>query len=315
MTHNPEPTRVTTLRFPALDGYELGGTLFEPAAGGGEPRHAVVFNCGGGVPAAVYRRFATYLASQGIPVLTYDYRGIGASRPRSLRGFVATAEDWSELDSAGAIALLCARYPSASRIGLAHSIGAMMLCGAPNVGQIAGFVFIAPHTGYFADYRKRYRVPMALLWHVVMPVLTRLNGYFPARALRIGEDIPAGVALQWAARRTPDLQPGSMTKDPGRARAMIRRYSTVSGPAICLTFADDAFATERGQKRLLALFPKLTPRCQLVDPSTLGLKQLGHFGYFRATSESGLWRSLVMQLAVLDASPSSPDTPSSPVSS
>jgi predicted alpha/beta hydrolase len=300
MTSTDESTRITTVRFPALDGYELGGTLFEPV-GGGQPKHAVVFNCGGGVPAAVYRRFANFLASQGISVLTYDYRGIGASRPEKLRGFVATAEDWSESDCGGAISWLGARFPSAVRIGVAHSIGAMLLCGAPNVVELSGFVFIAPHTGYFADYRPRYRAPMAVLWHVVMPILTRLFGYFPGRLLGLGEDIPAGLAMQWAARWSPNLRPEATARNVKRARAMMARYKYVSGPAISLTFADDAFATERGCKRLLAMFPRLTAHCQLINPPTIGLKRLGHFGYFRPGSGLQLWRLLIQQLMALES--------------
>ena len=48
---------------------------------------------------------------------------------------------------------------------------------------------------------------MAVLWHGVMPLVTRVVGYFPAQILGLGEDIPAGVAMQWAARTGPELCP------------------------------------------------------------------------------------------------------------
>ena len=63
-------------QFPALDGYDLGGTVYLPN-NVSTPRTAVLFNCGGGIPASRYARLARYLAGQGYPVLGYDYRGIG----------------------------------------------------------------------------------------------------------------------------------------------------------------------------------------------------------------------------------------------
>ena len=80
---------------PALDGYRLGAYFFAAPVPRVPARVALV-HCGVGIQAVRYRRFASFLAASGIPTLLYDYRGIGASRPRSLRGFSAGAEDWAE---------------------------------------------------------------------------------------------------------------------------------------------------------------------------------------------------------------------------
>ncbi len=279
----------TSVRFPALDGYSLGATLFAPSSPG-EPATAALLSCGGGVPAARYARFARFLAGHGVPVVTFDYRGIAASRPRKLRGFAVVAEDWSEHDCGGAIAFLRSRYPRAALVGIAHSIGTLLICGAPNIAEIARFVFVCAHTGYFGDYLPRYRLPMALLWHGVMPSVTRVVGYFPARMLRLGEDLPAGIAMQWAARRSAALQPDATPTDLTRARSMIARYANVAGDALVLGFADDAFATEAGTRRLLAQFPGLRPQFHLIAPSAMGMKSIGHFGFFRRGAEAKLWR-------------------------
>jgi predicted alpha/beta hydrolase len=257
------------MKFPALDGYELGGVHFK-STDNSEPSIAVVLAGGGGIPARRYRHFASFLASSGIPVLTFDYRGIGLSRSRSLRGFKASAEDWSEWDCGGAIAWMRTRYPNAKLVGVAHSISSLIIGGAPNVGECSRLVFIAAHTGYYGDYSKRYRIPMAILWHIVMPVLTRLFGYFPARMLGLGEDIPAGMALQWAARRTPDLR-------------------EIKVPVYALSFADDAFATEAGTRRLLAVYSGIAARYESVKPASVGLASIGHFGFFRRDAKAMLW--------------------------
>ena len=293
------------VKFLGLDGYVLGGVHFE-ATGDSEPSIAVILAAGGGIPARRYRHFASFLASSGIPALTFDYRGIGMSRPRSLRGFEAKAEDWSESDCGGAIAWMRARYPRAELTGIAHSIGSFIVGGAPNVGELSRFVFIAAHTGYYGDYAQHHRIPMALLWHVVMPALKHLFGYFPARLLGLGEDIPAGMALQWAARRTPDLRPEATDPEASRARAMLARYDEIKVPVFALSFADDAFATEAGARRLLAVYPGVASRFECVNPVSVGLSKVGHFGFFRQDANERLWP---LVLAELRAAPTeSPST-------
>jgi predicted alpha/beta hydrolase len=255
----------------------------------------VVFNCGGGIPAAFYRRFARYLAESDIPVLTYDYRGIGESRPPSLRGFAATAEDWAEYDCGGAIAWLRVRYPKAELVGISHSVGTLLLGGAPNAGDLSRLVLLCPHTGYFGDYRPRYRLPMALLWHGVMPGLTRLFGYFPARRLGLGDDLPSGIALQWAARRSPDLRLGGIG-DPVRARAALARCSELCCGALVLSFTDDAFATDAGTRRLLSYFPRLEAQHLRITPADAGMQGVGHFGFFRRNAQTTLWPRVLAYL-------------------
>lgn len=282
----------SSVSFPALDGYSVGGSLFVPQ-GPQEFASAALISCGGGILAARYARFAWFLASRGIPVLTYDYRGIGNSRPPELKRLQAVAEDWSEHDCGGAIAYLRSAFARAQLVGIAHSIGALITGGAPNVSELERFVFISPHTGYYRDYLPKYRLPMVVLWHGFMPVLTRAFGYFPAKLLRLGEDIPAGVALQWAARRSPDLRPEATTRDASRARSMMARYESVKGSALVIGFRDDAFATSAGIRRLLAAFPGLQADISVIAPSDVGMKSIGHFGFFRREAAAALWPRVV----------------------
>ena len=130
------------VRFPALDGHGLGGILYS-REGLNDPERVIVFSPGGGVAAVRYRRFARFLARSGVPVFAYDYRGIGESRPSSLRGFSAVLEEWSEFDCGGAIAWIRARYPNAEMIGIAHSVGTLMFGGAANAGEVTRFVMVA----------------------------------------------------------------------------------------------------------------------------------------------------------------------------
>jgi predicted alpha/beta hydrolase len=73
------PVSIEEVTLETDDRQLLSATLFVPrerARAG-----AVVINSATATPQAYYYRYAQYLARAGIPVLTYDYRGVGRSRP------------------------------------------------------------------------------------------------------------------------------------------------------------------------------------------------------------------------------------------
>ncbi len=290
------PCEQTEVRLRALDGYELGGAFY--ASGTGTPvRQVAVLHCGAGIAAARYRRFASFLASGGIPVLTYDYRGIGVSRPRALRGFRAAIEDWAEYDCGGAIAWVRQHFPGSEIVAIAHSIAGLMAGGAPNAAEQARLVMIGAHTGYYRDYLPRYRVPMTAIWHGLMPALAFVMGYFPARRLGLGEDIPRKIALQWGLRRAADLRPAASGIGSDRVQALLDRCAALQRPALVVSMTDDAFATVEGVKRLLSYYPRLFPLQHIVfTPADAGTRRIGHFGFFGRRAGAALWPRLLAQL-------------------
>ena len=283
------------LRIRALDGYELGAVLYSACAGAA-PRRAIVLHGGAGIQARRYRHFARFLARSGVPVLTYDYRGIGLSRPSSLRGFRPVIEDWAEYDCSAAIGWLRERFPRAELVGIAHSVSALLFGGAHNAAEQARMILVGAHTGYYGDYHPLYRVPMAALWHGLMPALTRLFGYFPARRLGLGDDIPAGIALQWAARRSSDLRPAGAGPGDERTRRLLERCAALERPALVIRFSDDAFATAAGMRRLLAYYPRLSPQYLVFTPAGSGVRKIGHFCFFGRRAGLALWPELVARL-------------------
>ena len=261
------------------------------------PRRVAVLHPGAGIPALRYRRFAAFLAEWGIPVLTYDYRGIGLSRPPALRGFDATIEHWAEYDAAAAIAWLRERFPRDEILGISHSIGCLALGGAPNAAEQGRVILVGAHTGYYGDYRPLYRLPMALAWHGLMPAVTRFVGYFPADRLGLGEDLPAGVALEWAERRWADLRKNVPEPAVGRRLRLLTHCAALQCPAVAISISDDAFATEEGTRRLLSYLPNLTSLQLLVfKPLDAQVRRIGHFGFFRRAVGTSLWPRLLAQL-------------------
>jgi predicted alpha/beta hydrolase len=108
----------------AEDGETLQGVIFES----GSPSAGAVLVAGGlGVPQRFCAPFASWLAARGYRVLTFDPRGMGASRrpehQTSLRGLDADMLTWARQDFAAAAKTLA---DSAGDRGIAlvgHSLG------------------------------------------------------------------------------------------------------------------------------------------------------------------------------------------------
>jgi predicted alpha/beta hydrolase len=271
------------VEFPAHDGYRIAGTLYRRVEDY-DPDEVLIFNAGGGLSVRRYRHFLRFLAGQGFPVLAYDYRGVGASRPARLRGFVAGLEDWSEFDHAGAIDDMRSRYPRARLTTVAHSIGCLVACSAPNAADQSRMVLIAPHTGYWRDYAPAWKLPMAVMWHGIMPLVARIVGYFPGSWVGLGDDFPLRFAMQWSGRTTPDFR-----VDPRDARAwtLLGNADALASPVMALSFSDDAFASPPGVSRLLATIPRASVETCELDARQLG-RRIGHFGFFSRRNDA-LW--------------------------
>ena len=77
-----------SIHTPATVNFSLAATPLEPE--GQNPRAVVQINGVTGIKKEFYLRLAQYLAECGFVVVVYDCRGIGGSRPNSLKGFNAS---------------------------------------------------------------------------------------------------------------------------------------------------------------------------------------------------------------------------------
>ena len=290
-TANAEDEKIT-----AADGFALGARLWTPA-GSSTPATVALINAGAGISAVYYDRFAAFLAQAGCPTIVYDYRGIGRSRPRSLRGFEASVEQWGSKDCAAVLDWVASRYPGAQRVVIGHSVGGFLTGFAQNGHLIDRMLLVSAHTGYWRDYAWRARFGMYLLWHVLMPAVTRVVGYFPGRRLHLLEDLPAGAALQWASRRMPNfwwnLRLPDGSPDAVLIETLIARFHAVRARTLALRFSDDPFATEAATDRILGLYANCTAKRVEIGPADVGGQAIGHFGFFRSRFRATLWGRVV----------------------
>lgn len=277
---------------PASDGYPLAATLWRPDSGR-VPRRWAIVNAGAGIPARYYDRFAEWLADRETAALTYDYRGVGASAPPSLRGFEARVEDWGSKDCAATVALMESRYPDAKSAVVGHSIGGFVCGLIPKGERVDRLALVGTHTGYWRDYARRARIPMFVAWHLAMPAVARAVGYVPARRFGMPDRLPAGVARDWSSRRKPEpwwnLRLPDGQPDRERIDGVIARFDAFRADALVVSLADDPFATREATARVAALFRHCRFEERCIDPRASGLPPVGHFGFFRSRMRETLW--------------------------
>lgn len=213
-------------------GHLLAASVFESPGS----NTAVLVNAATGVPRQFYRHFAAYLRDHGWTVVTYDYRGIGGSAPPSLRGFGARMRDWALIDMPAVIDWLSARFQMRRLFVVGHSFGGQAIGLIEQPERISAMVGVSAQSGYWGVQggAEKYRARFAVT--VMIPVLSRLFGYFPWSRFAAGEDLPAGVALEWARWcRNRDYLLGDATLP-------LERYDDFAAPILAYSIEDDDWA-------------------------------------------------------------------------
>ncbi|WP_298284253.1 alpha/beta fold hydrolase [Acidocella sp.] len=282
-------TRARPVQIACEDGLCLSGHLW-PAPG--ESTGLVIINPATGVRADYYHRYAQFLTAHRFSALTYDYRGIGASRPASLRGCGYKWRDWGMLDFAAALGFAQAAAPGSPLLCVGHSIGGYLPGLAANAAALTRLLTVGAQYAFWPDYAAQKRLGLLAKWHLAMPALTALYGYFPGKKLGWLEDLPKGVAYEWSFR-------GALmerTHPPHERPEILRRFSTVTAPILAVTLSDDEFATLPAIRRTLAYYTSARKQAVMLHPADFGHEKIGHFGLFHARHKDDFWAQSVKWL-------------------
>ena len=260
-----------TLR--AADGHGIGARVF------GEGERAGLIMPATGVPQSYYAKYAAYLADRGFRVLTFDYRGIGRSRDGDVRRYRARMRDWALLDAAAAAGF----FGGGELRVVGHSFGGQALGLLPVPERIRAALVVGSQSGYWRHWPALGKLWMWPATHIGLPLVAKLLGYFPGSRLGFGEDLPPGVAVEWASWcRHPQYLVGAL----GVADA----YARVRAPVRAYAISDDPFAPLAAVEALRALYPNARWETRKLAPRELGVKSIGHFGFFRERFRDSLWR-------------------------
>lgn len=287
----------------AADGFILGGFTWRH----GLPdiqRPVVIINAATSVRCRHYSRFADYLFANGFDVITYDYRGIGESRPGSIKGLNASWTDWGALDFEAMLRRAQRELPGQPIDVVGHSFGGCA-AGLGESGQvIRRLVSVGAQFAYWRDYAPEQRWRMFGKWHLLMPLLTLFCGYFPGKRLGWLEDTPAGVVRDWST-------PTARYERRPSGRAMLARtgqlpFANVRAQTLAISISDDPYGTIAAIERLLSYFSHAPKTHLRIAPQDIGEQQVGHFAFFRSAYQATLWP---IALNWLQTGKLAPDTP------
>jgi len=277
---------VNALALRSADGTALAAQVFEPSA---KPWAAVLLAPAMGVPASYYTPFARWLSQQGVAVLSFDFRGMGASRfGRGLRGFGGDLDDWLQ-DQDAALQALAKHCPGLPLVVIGHSLGAQLAAALPSRERLAGLLGVALGSGYTGDLVPRFRPQARLFLYLVGPLAMALAGYFPGKRLGIIGDVPLGAMKQWQR----------WCRTPGYLLAAEQRhahYKAARFPVVSLALADDEMLAANGQRMMFEAHGN--PRhFETLQPAPG--ERIGHTGLFKARHRETHWPRLLHHLKEL----------------
>lgn len=278
----------TDLTVTAPDGQRLAASLFEPGADGPARNGlSVQVNGATGVPRRYYATFASVLAGRGFTVLTYDYRGIADSR-RSTGAPPPRMLDWGRTDMPTIAAWLRQNRPGLARCVVGHSFGGQILGLLPEASEIAAIVTIGAQHGYWRHWDLPQQLYLPFWWYLLVPAIVAATGKLPGRLLGGAEDLPAGVARDWARWCRSRYY---LIDDAGRP---LRPHNDRIRAALRLiSFDDDAtFGPRAGVDALAGFYPNARIERMHVAPADWNLPQIGHFGFFRRGMPPRHWAEL-----------------------
>ncbi|WP_428032112.1 alpha/beta hydrolase family protein [Ancylobacter sp.] len=271
------------------DGVTLRGHVW--AAPSPTVHGAVVVMPATGVAARYYHRYARFLAGHGFTVLTFDYRGIGLSRPVSLRGCRYRWRDWGERDADAALRFMTGEAGGPLMV-VGHSIGGFLPGLAESSAAITRMLTMGAQYAWWRDYAPSQRAGLFAKWHLAMPVLTALFGYFPGKRLGWLEDLPAGVAHEWSFRG-----PRFETSHPRAEREAVRtRMAGVRADILAVAMADDPLGTVPALARTLAYYTGARRTLVKLAPADYGREAIGHFSLFHDSHREGFWADTLVWL-------------------
>ncbi|GGW78921.1 alpha/beta hydrolase family protein [Alteromonas halophila] len=262
------------------DGHLLAATLFIPDT----VKAAVMVGPATGIRRQFYTHFATYLASQGFAVITYDNRGIGESLQGTVKDSDASLVCWGQKDMPAVFSELQAQVPDVPYFLVGHSAGGQLVGLMHNASDFTAMCNFGSSSGQLSNMRPGYLLPAHFFMNVYIPLNNLLFGHTKAHLVGMGEPLPKQVARQWQQWCNGQ---GYVQTAFGR-EVKSHFYDAIHFPSKWLIAEDDDIANLANVQDMLRVFPNMNAEVTLITPSEHGLTQVGHMGFFSRRCKS-LW--------------------------
>ncbi len=271
------------------DQCQLSAHIFKP---GKSNQKIILINSATGVKQQVYFSFAQFFAEQGFTVITYDYRGIGLSKPEKMRNFKASMRTWGNEDFKRLTEFVIENFPDYQKFCLGHSVGALIIGMNENSKVFERFIFVATQNAFIGNLKWKTKLEAFFGFGFAQPFFTELFGYFPAHWFGLGESLPKNCAYDW---RTLILN----RKSTGKLLLKTNDYSKELNQKVLVLYAeDDVWLTDKGVKSLLNdVYPNLKPDYRFLQTSESEKGEIGHVNFFRSYNKK-LWNIILNEIKI-----------------
>ncbi|HWT64182.1 MAG TPA: esterase [Ochrobactrum sp.] len=277
----------------ARDDFVLSGRLFHGT--GNKP--LVLISSATAVPQGFYSAFAQHLIAEGArAVLTYDYRGVAASRRARKAVPTIRFKDWAKLDFPAALKRLQAAAPGHEMVGIGQSFGGQALGVSGCSGEFTRYGMVATMSGAVHLLNDKWVWPRMNIVGVPVSYLT------PSMPRWMnGEPIPGSVFRDWA--RWCRMKNYFFDDAELGAAELTAKVKT---PILSVGLEDDPWGTRRAVNHFLSYHVNAPIEQRWYSPADTGGQSIGHLGFFRSRFAQSLWPEMTEWL--LDGvSPSNQD--------
>lgn len=269
------------------DGISIISHLFLPEKSNNK---LLLINSATGVKQQIYFSFAHYFSKKGFTVITYDYRGIGLSKPEKMKNFKASMRIWGSEDYKIVTDYIKNHFNEYRKYCLGHSVGALILGMNDDSVMFEEFVFVGTQNAFVGNLKFRTKIEAYLGFGIVQPLTTGLLGYFPANWFGLGESLPKNCAYDW---RTLILNRKSTN---GLLEKIVDYSKKLTQKVFVIRAEDDVWLTEKGVRSLLEnTYPNLKPTYRLLKTAESEKGEIGHVNFFRSYNKK-LWNIILNEL-------------------
>ena len=231
-----------------------------------------------------YKRFATFFATHGFAVYTFDYSGFGASgnTKRLLKNHEGGLKGWGAIDQRALVLHLQEEHPGLDVVLVCHSIGGQITGFNPENHAFKKVIMIASQSGYWKIYDGWNRLRLWLFWYFFIPVFTPIFGYYPGKVLGVVDNLPKGMVLEW--------------RKWGTKKDYLMHYHNkneyffdqLSANLQSFSFTNDSFASKQGVDWLADQYTNVKAERIHFDQNE-SAKKPGHFGFFKEEFKEDFW--------------------------
>lgn len=277
------------LHITTTDGYRLKATLFRAKT---HSKGIIALNSGTCIRRNIYFNFAIFLSQQGYDTITYDYRGVGDSRPKSLKGFKARITDWGNYDIKAIIDWMEINYQDKKKYIIAHSMGGQIIGLSDNHSKVDKLVCVNSSYGNWRNFEWPVKIKIMLAWLILFPITIRFYGYFPASKFSKSIDFPKGVALDWWKWNLGNLPHHQLMEKYN----IENYYEEVKSPMLVYISEDDHFlASEKIYSYFKSDYKNADLTIKFLNPSHYKIDAIGHMGFYSQKCEP-IWKETLLWL-------------------